>query len=140
MVEQEVGGRAGEVKILVTLGRCKMALGEYEQGITCHTEPWAITQELDLEHDQTSAAMDLGFFIWAQARVEHGNAAATSTTPSAYGHTAAYMDSMRNATQWMRTSLSLALNHGFGFEEEKVLLHWQGRRGAGLSDEVFTIA
>jgi len=123
LILQEVGNRAGEAASLAALGRCKTALGEYEQAVTCHTERWAIAQELDLAHDQTRAVLDLGVVVWAQARVEHGNAAAASTTPGASGHPAAYMDSMREAAQWLRTALRLALTHDFGFEQESTLLH-----------------
>ena len=122
VIKQELGDRAGETNTLSVLGRCKTALGEYAQAITCHTEQWAITQELDLAHDQTDAALNLGVVIWAQARAEHRDAAAAATTPSASGHPAAYMDSMRDAAQWLRTALRLAQTHGF-VENELARLH-----------------
>ena len=123
LILQEVGNRVGEAQTLAGLGRCKTALGKYAQAITCHTEQWAITQELDLEPDQTSVALYLGVVVWAQARVEHGNAATAFTTPSASGHPAAYMDSMRDAAQWFRTASCLAQTHGFVCENESAQLH-----------------
>jgi len=123
LILQEFGNRQGEVQTLAGLGRCKTALGKYAQAITCHTEQWAITQEVDLESHQTSIALHLGVNVWAQARVEHGNAPAPFTTPSASGHPAAYMDSMRDAAQWFRTALCLAQTHGFVFENESAQLH-----------------
>ena len=125
LILQEVGDRANECQSLGALGRCKTALGEYEQAVTFHTERWAITQELDLAlaPGQTNVALELGVVIWAQARVEKGNAAAVCTTPVASSHRAAYMDSMREAAQWLRTALRLAETHGVGIEQQHARLH-----------------
>ena len=114
VIIQEFGERADVLRTVEVLGRCKTALGKYEQAITCHTEQWAIAQELDLAHAQTNAALNLGVVVWAQARVKHGNAAGASTTPSASGHPAAYMESMRASAQWLRTALQFAQTHRSG--------------------------
>ena len=72
---QEVGDRANEAIMLIVLGRCKTALGEYAHAITCHNQRWALVQELHLMNEQASTALELGVVTWAKARVEHRDAA-----------------------------------------------------------------
>ena len=115
LINQEVGDRGSEVTSLAGLGRCKIALGKYEQAVTYQTKRYAIALELDLKHDQSSAALHLGVCVWAQARVAHHDAT-DSTTPIASGHPAAYMDSMREAALLLRTAICLARVNGVGSE------------------------
>ena len=133
-------------KTLGALGRCKAAMGDYEQAITCHKEHWTIMQVLVLPGAQAytppnmggpgaqaNAALNMGVVLWAQARVQHGDTAG-SNTPAAHvvrgcgpflwqGRPAAYIDSMCNVKHWLETALNLAQTHGFNDEKEFALLN-----------------
>jgi len=110
-------------KTLGALGRCKAAMGDYEQAITCHKKHWTIMQVLVLPGAQAytplnmggpgaqaNAALNMGVVLWAQARVQ-------------LGRPAAYIDSMCNVKHWLETALNLAQTHGFNNEKEFALLN-----------------
>ena len=119
MVADE-GSRTCECNILGSLGRCKLALGEYENAITCFNEQWSIARKLDLSEQQARAAQDLGVASLAQARVANRLAGAASDTPDASSRAVALLG---DGLHWLQTAYELAQSHGLVEVKIDTLLH-----------------
>jgi len=120
VIKQEVGDRPGEVKALQILGRCKTAMGEYAQAITCNDERLHILEETHLVHEKVGSMLAQGVNLWAQARVTAK--AISSDMPYLSGLSPSYMDSMHDASGWLKNALRMAQICGFG-EQENALVH-----------------